>query len=214
MRLYLKILLCFVHLSRFFHCIADRSVQQQHYNKVCAAVDKVKGYACNPPVEHHGKTADEEIRYRAERTEAQPEYTRYYTVKYNGILTAYKPGYKCQQRPCVDIHYPPYTKTVYAALDKNKCRDDKKHLSAQYQCEHHNPEGCCLHIRNTLQGNFAHFDNCNCHTDKGYVTGCKFFCFRQDKSPLSYCIHKLEYVPVIYHLLGSAVHSVFTVNCN
>ena len=117
------------------HYSACRFVHQQHNDKVCRTVNKVKRYACNPPAEHHGRAADKQIWYRAKSTEKQPEQTRNNAVKHSGILFAYKPCDKCQQWPGVKIHHPPYAKTVYTAFDKRKCRHNKQHFAAQNKGE-------------------------------------------------------------------------------
>lgn len=148
-------------------------------------MDNIKRYACNPPVEHHCKATDEKVRYRAKRTEEQSEKSGYKAIDKHRIGFSHTPCDKCQQRPCIDVHYPPQTKAVKAAFDKYKCRYNKQHFAAQHQGEHHNPEGCGFHIRYALQCNLAYLDNCNRHANKCYITGCKFFVFSQIKSHLS-----------------------------
>ena len=167
-------------IDNIVHYPAHRFIKQQHNNKVGRAVDKVKRNACYPPVEHHCRTADEQIRDGTQCTEKQTECTRNNAVQQNAVFFAHQPGDKCQQWPGVEIHNPPDAKAVDAAFDKGKGRHNQQHFSAKNKGEQHNKEGCYLYVWQPLHNKFAGFYYCNRHPHIGNIAGGKLFSFCQN----------------------------------
>lgn len=104
----------------FIECKLKRTIQNQSDKEIPAAVDKIKRKSAREIRPKASDSADKQINYRTEESEAKAVNSRDARPDESVIDPPEKISDKREQGPNVDIHNDPSVKAICHRLDKNK----------------------------------------------------------------------------------------------
>ena len=145
-------------LSNNQHLNNPQNSQHQHQHKIADPmyhVERDTGYppgksGIYSPAETSIRCSHDGVRQGTEESKQKSKHRCQNTPEPHAVLFAENPGHNYQKGPGIQIHNPPGSKPVHAALQQYKYRHYKSYLSSEEESEYDQPEGSQFNIRQEI----------------------------------------------------------------